>query len=269
MDIDEKHVPKENMQIFKLLYWIEVGLRELIIDSLATNSGPFWWKSRLPSDVLDNFRKGRTYETGIIWNKMLPHHPIYYIEFPDLQKVITRSDNWSEVFRPIFGRKDMIAATLSQLEPVRNKIAHNRKATPDDVHIVETAYELISGSIGNSLFETLCTRMVPELDIVGRLAGLEPVLESAYQKCLKCQILEQLDAWNIICTCWWFDSEYLGHEIGGIDAYFKMMVQYAALPRNKGEGHKIESWVKAQNIDGIYSVAKLQLTRIIENSSRL
>ncbi len=45
-------VPSENLAIYKLLYNVEVGLRELIIEVLEAKGGARWWKERLPSDVL-------------------------------------------------------------------------------------------------------------------------------------------------------------------------------------------------------------------------
>jgi len=98
MQIDDGRVPVDNVRVFRILYQIEVGLRELIIDSLESSYGPIWWKSRLPGDVLESYRKGLAAERAINWINIIPHHPIYYIDFPDLQKVITTNNNWSEVF---------------------------------------------------------------------------------------------------------------------------------------------------------------------------
>ena len=266
MKIQDGQVPQDNVQIFQVLYQIEVGLRELIIDSLSSHCGPIWWKSRLPGDVLDSYRKGLAYERGIKWIKMLPHHPIYYIDFPDLRHVITRNDNWSEVFQSIFGRKDIIENTLSEIEPIRNKIAHNRKATAGDVRIVEKAYEVTSQSVGTSLFHILSSKLGVALDIRDRLLNLQNELQNAFEECRKSQVLEPLDAWNLTCSSWWFDSEYLGHEINEISACFDVFEEYARLPRNRGQGHRIEAWIVSHNIEKLYCSANAQMMDLLKNN---
>ena len=91
-------VPEENLAIYKLLLIIEVGLREFLIEALEASCGSDWWKKRLPGDVLAAYRNGCRYERRIRWCQLVPHHPIYYVDFPDLKKVIQRSDNWKDVF---------------------------------------------------------------------------------------------------------------------------------------------------------------------------
>ena len=86
----ESPVPKENIEIFCYLYRIETGLREFIIDSLNGLAGQRWYKTRLPSDVLVKYRKSRNSEKNIKWTQLIPHHPIYYLDFPDLRKIIER-----------------------------------------------------------------------------------------------------------------------------------------------------------------------------------
>ena len=99
-------VPNENVSVFILLFQIEVCLRELIIKILSSKHGPRWWKHRLPQDVLRSYREGRDVERQLKWHPHIPHHPIYYIDFPDIKKIIERSDNWNECFQPVFGQKE-------------------------------------------------------------------------------------------------------------------------------------------------------------------
>src|SRR4029077_18927016 len=101
-------VPEQNITIYKHLFIIEAGLREFIIDALGDKFGALWWKIRLPPDVLKSFKEGRSYEKGIKWSEIVPHHPLYYVEFPDLKKIIQRSDNWRDVFEPVLKNKDVM-----------------------------------------------------------------------------------------------------------------------------------------------------------------
>ena len=78
---------ENNMVAYELLYKIEVGLREFLIDRFGRTDQK-WWKTRLPPDVLDKLKNGREKERKIKWVELLPHHPLYYIDFPDLKKLL-------------------------------------------------------------------------------------------------------------------------------------------------------------------------------------
>ena len=81
-------IPQENIEIFTMLYCIETALRELIIAELSNVEGSKWYKTCLPNDILEKYRKGREVEKRIPWIQCIPHHPIYYVDFPDLKKII-------------------------------------------------------------------------------------------------------------------------------------------------------------------------------------
>src|SRR6266508_2715396 len=117
-------IPENNLVAYKLMYNIEVGLREFLISTFGAGNQK-WWKQRLPVDVFYKFKAGREEEKKIKWVELISHHPLYYIEFPDLKKIIERNDNWRDAFQQIFGDKSVFCGGLRELEPVRNKIAHN------------------------------------------------------------------------------------------------------------------------------------------------
>jgi hypothetical protein len=119
------------------MYSIEVGLRELIIETFEGLGDPRWYKSRLPGEILKKYEEGRKYERSLTWVQCIPHHPVYYLDFPDIATVLERKDNWETAFKAIFRRKDITISGLRRLEPIRNKVAHNRKASPADLAIVE------------------------------------------------------------------------------------------------------------------------------------
>lgn len=261
--MDEQLVPSENVEIYCYLYSIETALRELIIDSLGDIDGSRWYKKRLPGDVLEKYRKGIEFEKGIKWLQLVPHHPIYYIDFPDLKKIIEREDNWEDAFKPIFSRKDILSSTLSELEFVRNKIAHNRKATYKDVEIVTGAYAKLSESIGKNYFDQLSARCTCSADISERLTELQRESERSFRICKSCEPLEKLQIWQSTCHEWWFDESYLGHRLDGIVSYFGTMEEYFTLPRKRGSGHRIESWVKSNDVEGKYTDAQIEFSAIL------
>ncbi|MHC5773960.1 Swt1 family HEPN domain-containing protein [Nostoc sp.] len=66
-----------------------------------------------------------------------------------------KNDNWKGVFESIFGRKEIVSATLTEIEFIRNKIAHNRKATQSDINIIKSSYTKILNTIGEEKFNSL------------------------------------------------------------------------------------------------------------------
>jgi hypothetical protein len=106
--------PSNSVEAFTLLYCIENALREFIIDSLSNFSGPKWYKTRLPGDVLKKFKEAKIYERSIAWLELVPHHPLYYIDFADLRKIIEQNNNWTEIFKELFLNKNVTSDTLNR-----------------------------------------------------------------------------------------------------------------------------------------------------------
>ena len=99
MSIPTNILPIENLEIYSALYTIETSLRELIIESFETLDGPRWYKKRLGADIQKKYEDGLNYEKTIPWIELVPHHPIYYIDFPKLKEIMEKRDNWREVFQ--------------------------------------------------------------------------------------------------------------------------------------------------------------------------
>lgn len=256
-------VPKENIEIYCYLYRIETALREFIIDLLENLEGPRWYKKRLPGDILEKYRKAREIEKSIKWTQLIPHHPVYYIDFPDLKKIIERSDNWKDAFKKVFSRKDILSSTLSELEFIRNSIAHNRKSTQTDVTIVKATYGKLSQAIGKERFDELSARCTHSTDIWKNLQELLKESQTTYSACKNCEPLENLVVWGSTHKEWWFDESYLGHKLDEITNYFKLIEEYVALPRTRGIGHKIEEWVRRSDIDEKYNESQVEFVAIL------
>lgn len=246
--MDKKGIPSENIEIYCHIFLIENALRELIIEELGKVFGPKWYNSRLPSDVLQKYRDGKKYERNIKWVMLIPQHPIYYVDFTDLKKVIDRSDNWKDVFSAIFLRKDVILATLTELEFIRNKIAHNRKASIKDLEIVKGAETKLSEFIGSNRYLELISQCSFTSNIYETLTELKREFEHSYEVCKCMGHLDLLKTWSFVNTCWWFDEYYLGSPIIGIKKYFEILLIYQSIPRVRGNGYKIEYWVKNSEI---------------------
>lgn len=259
----ENCVPSQNLALYCLLYEIEVGLREFIIEKLETEVGTRWWKERLPGDILDNFRKAHQIEMQAKWSQLVPHHPLYYIDFPDLTKVIARKDNWESAFEGVFKSKEVLIGTLRELEPIRNKTAHNRKATETDLRIARAAHGKIVAAIGESSFRIYVARCTSAESLQRTFKHLRDEAEYALSSCLNYKPLGDLERWKATGESWWFDAQYLGHEVGAIVEYFEALTDYEKLPRKMGLGYVIESWVKSQKLQEKYDRARQELSELI------
>jgi|ETNmetMinimDraft_11_1059920.scaffolds.fasta_scaffold83854_1 hypothetical protein len=259
--------PKENIQIYCYLFSIETVLRELTIEEFEAIDGPKWYKKRLPGgerSPLEKYRKGIETEKKTKWIQSVPHHPIYYIDFSHLKIVIERKDNWDNVFRHVFGpQKDTVCSGLSDLEFIRNKIAHNRKATSKEIDIVKGVYTKLFEAIGQKKFDELVSRCTCAMDIMERLTELQKESKRLLHACNNCESIEKLEVWESICCEWWFDESYLGDKIDSIINYFKIIKEYSKLPQTRGMGHKIELWVKSRDIETQYTKAQSEFSTIL------
>ncbi|BAZ15854.1 hypothetical protein NIES4071_77270 [Calothrix sp. NIES-4071] len=262
MSLEDYLVPKENIEAYNYLFMIETGLRELIIEELQRVEIK-WYKTRLPEDIKKKYIDGKKAENNIKWSKLILHHPIYYVDFPDLKKVIESNTNWKGVFDTIFGRKEILSATLSEIEYVRNKVAHNRKVIRADVDIVKGAYTKISNAVGEGRFKSLASKCTLADDITSQLVALKLDANNFFVLINNYKIIDNIKIWACICDSWWFDFEYLNHSIDAIKEFFKLVEQYMELPRVRGSGHKIESWVKSNNVSEKYNHAIDEIMIII------
>ncbi len=260
----KRNVPKENIEGYSFLFDIENALRELIINSLLKLDGPRWYKKRIPGDVLGKYQNAIKAERKIKWTKLIPHHPIYYIEFPDLKKILSRDDNWNDAFKNIFGpNKEVIITLLSEIEPVRNDLAHNRKLDTTSLVILKAAYAKLATFLGAEAFSGLSIRCTLLKNIKQELTLLQEEARLVYDNCRGLRAINALHKWDSIQTQWWFDEIYLGHALDDIASFFRSMEEYSLIPRQRGVGHKIESWIKNNCIEEKYSKTSNALSVIL------
>jgi hypothetical protein len=255
-------VPEVNVLIYSRLFEVEVALRELIIDAFAT-LGQQSWRQRLPGDTYQKFKQAQDYRLTTGWSDCIPHHPIYYLDFPDLRKVIERADNWSELFQSMFRRKDIVAATLSELEPIRNDIAHNRQGSARQLEIVIGAQSKLSNCVGPGYFASLAGRCTSIASIPEELDALRQELVEVWKSCAMCSSLTT-PQWNRVRGLWWFDDVYLRTDLEPIKHFFHTMEQYQQLPRGRGSGHKIERWVSERDLSSSHDAARRTLVALVD-----
>ena len=110
---------------YELLKKFEQKLRHIIEIELSKISSD-WWKQRIPEDVRESALQ-RKKKNESPWAWIMDQNPLIdYIDFADYAKIISRRDNWKQVFSNIFGNKDELVSKLKELEPIRNTIMHSR-----------------------------------------------------------------------------------------------------------------------------------------------
>jgi hypothetical protein len=178
-DMPEPNFTERNARAYADFFEIENGLRELLIEKLDEKFKNTWLKQNVPGDVRENMKKGKEYERALPWLKIASFHPIYYADFPDLKKIILNGNNWKEVFEKYFKSKQRIDIMLSELEPVRNKIAHCRAVTDSDISTIKKFHSEIGSHFGRPICKIMQERMIKYASVTAALRDLERRLTQA------------------------------------------------------------------------------------------
>jgi len=126
--VREQQKVKIQAEYYQVLKNLEQELRKLIQTKLSKIS-KHWWNQNVPDDVQENAeRRKKQNERPWSW-LMRGEYLVDYIDFTDYAKIITRRDNWNQVFKEIFHNKEELSAKLKELEPIRNAIMHSRNLT--------------------------------------------------------------------------------------------------------------------------------------------
>lgn len=256
----------DNIQAYKYIHVIENGLREFIIERMTLKYGALWYKSHLTTNALDNYKKGITYERNIKWNDLIPHHPLYYIDFTNIKEIIEKKDNWNGVFKEVFKRSDIICTSLSEIEYIRNKVAHNRKISENELISLHSVYLKIESYIGEGNLKRLSLRCTTINNIKDSLLELRSTMKSLYEICIQCKTITITDNWTDTIQSWWFDESYLIKEINEIREFYNIIYKYQQVHRSRGDGYKIEKWITSNNLIQIYNMAEEEFCEILRGS---
>lgn len=116
-----------NPQAYPILQKLESELRTCIETGLSKISKN-WWKQRIPGDIKKNAEERKTRnERPWPWLGEKDLHAVHYLNFADYRTIITKKDNWHDVFEKIFVDKELTQSMLKELEFIRNSTMHPRK----------------------------------------------------------------------------------------------------------------------------------------------
>lgn len=125
-------------EAFARLQELERAIRRFIMRVMEAAFGPDWMGRQLPAGMLDAWtaKRDKAVQDG------LPAEPlINYADFTEYKAIIERRDNWSTVFKPVFGRAEDVRESFQRMFPLRIATMHARLITSDDelLLLVETS----------------------------------------------------------------------------------------------------------------------------------
>jgi hypothetical protein len=248
-----------NTVAYKLLFTIENVLRELCIDQLTKIYGEKWYKSQLSPTAFQKFEDGLKYDRLYLSLSYISFHPVYYLDFSDLRETMIRKDNWRNAFEEIFGTKyrDLINSSLSQLEPIQNKIAHNRTVLGHEVVVLGKFSGDLENCLGQSRFSRCVENSKRYQQIFPRFGEVAAEVTSVCQRMLRYQKSPGPLLWDGYSKMWWWHKDYVGSKIEDIDNFYQLHTEYRELRRGRGAGPEIEAWVRSHAILEVANAATL------------
>lgn len=259
-------VPTLAVEAYRCLYCLEVGLREFVIDSLSESFGARWWRTQLPPDVSKVAVERASKERTLPWISALDVHPIYFVEFPDLRKLIDRNDNWEASFARTLVRRDVFGVSIATVEPVRNKVAHCRTVSEQDAALLLSTLQMFAHAIGEDRFDGLVARGSTDCRVSQRLIALRSELDVCTKAIAVFGQIDQTPEWQDAETAWWFNSDYLGAAIDPIAHAYSLVHSYMKLPTGRGSGLARERLANAQDAPSVLSRGRRQLTLLIKEA---
>jgi hypothetical protein len=123
------------------LFRVENRLRRVVGNALGEVEET-WWPSRIPPTLVREVEQARRAEEESPAPPASEVHPIAYLSLGELFEVMLEDANWQQVFRIRLGiTRDAFSQTAASLRAIRNKVAHNRPVTADDLTVLRMATE--------------------------------------------------------------------------------------------------------------------------------
>lgn len=99
----------------------ESQLRRFIDKRMERTFGPSWIKQRIPGEMRSNWLNKQKQDPDLqCWPL------IAYADFTDYVIIITRNDNWRDLFEAVFVNKSSVQESFRRLYPIRLATMHSR-----------------------------------------------------------------------------------------------------------------------------------------------
>lgn len=126
---------------------LELALRKFIMSKLQGRHGENWIR-QVPGEVRKDWERKQRKETG---DGRKPESLIHYADIDHYRRIIERTENWTELFEPVFGDQVAIRETLRRIGVIRNPNSHFRAVTVEDLIILRGEAAHLSRWLGISL----------------------------------------------------------------------------------------------------------------------
>ena len=126
---DEEAAFERTNKAHDKLQRFETQIRKSIDIKMRAAFGWDWIKHQVPGEIRQQWlhKQQKDKDNGE------PERPLIdYADFTDYLPIITRRDNWKNVFQPIFGRITSVQESFQRLYPIRICTMHARLITHDD-----------------------------------------------------------------------------------------------------------------------------------------
>jgi Swt1-like HEPN len=114
---------------YRIFYMLENDIRSLIVETLQTAHGEYWWEQKVPANVKEEVKKNRDKEEKAAITARSDEE-IDYTTFGQLGDIIR--DNWID-FAGIMTNQSAVSRVLSALNMLRGTIAHCGDLADDEV----------------------------------------------------------------------------------------------------------------------------------------
>jgi hypothetical protein len=149
-EVDEEELLRQRLsQVYKLLFRFERALRDYIDRVMTQKFGADWERHRCHGN-------GKVYHLWIqkrdkaIQSGGKPDRLIQYADFTEYADLITRADNWDEVFKNVFGRPESVRESFFRLAPVRLCTMHARPITKTELMLANAGITRLLIAIGEA-----------------------------------------------------------------------------------------------------------------------
>lgn len=123
-----ERLPEDRLLLYAYLWELETWLREMVYTELVTRYGSEW-----QSKVEGNSSRAYTGDARLHHMPTREVLSLSYALFSQLRKTISK--HWA-LFREYLPPKDIWTAKLSEIDQIRNRVAHFRRGDPDDLNRV-------------------------------------------------------------------------------------------------------------------------------------
>jgi len=125
-EIDTKYVEqsKTMLTVFATITAFENATREFVYSVLYENYKTEWWDKGIQKSIKDHAESRKKEETKVKWHVSRGDAMMSYLDFLDLPKIMTSTENWP-IFESYLDSQEWVRAIFDNISKSRNVIMHS------------------------------------------------------------------------------------------------------------------------------------------------